>query len=124
MFWIRGVTEFFAADDDAYMVRNTNVSNAARQLATRLGITALTKDDLAMLEALHPSDLPPDTGPVSWLFDDDRAAGASTAFVGLDTKLKPLLDYRSFNYWLYDEYRNPRAARRATPRLRQRARPA
>jgi hypothetical protein len=106
MFWIRGVIDFFAADD-AYMVRNTNVSEAARQLATRLGITALTMDDLARLEALHPSDLPLDAGPVSWLFDEDRAAGASGAFVGLDKKLKPLLDYRNFNYWLYDEYRNP-----------------
>ncbi|PMR62160.1 hypothetical protein C1A38_05350 [Verrucosispora sp. ts21] len=106
MFWIRGVTEFFAADD-AYMVRDSNVTDAARQLASRLGITALTKDDLSRLEALHPSDLPLGNGPVSWLFDSDRAVGASAAFVGLDKRLKPLLDYRNFNYWLYDEYRNP-----------------
>lgn len=45
MFWVRGVADFFASDD-AYMVREAVVTEAARQLATRLGITALTSDDL------------------------------------------------------------------------------
>lgn len=106
MFWVRGVADFFAADD-AYMVRDSVVSDAARQLTTRLGITALTSEDLGRLEALHPCELPLDAEPLSRLFDQTNAAKVLAAFTGLDGKLKPLLDYRDFGYWLYDEYRNP-----------------
>lgn len=106
MFWVRGVADFFAADD-AYMVRDSVVSDAARQLTTRLGITALTSDDLSQLEALHPCELPLDIEPLSLLFDRSSAAKVLAAFTGLDRRLKPLLDYRDFGYWLYDEYRNP-----------------
>lgn len=106
MFWIRGVADFFAADD-AYMVRDTTVTEAARQLTTRLRITALTSQDLTALEALHPCDLPLDKAPLSLLFDRPSAEQALHAFNGLDGRLDPLLDYRSFGYWLYDEHRNP-----------------
>ncbi|MGQ5263294.1 hypothetical protein ACTWLT_21415 [Micromonospora sp. ZYX-F-536] len=106
MFWVRGVADFFAADD-AYMVRDSVVTDAARQLTTKLGITALTSEDLGKLEALHPRDLPLDVSPLARLFDQDSAAKVLAAFTGLDGRLKPLLDYREFGYWLYDEYRNP-----------------
>ncbi|MFI5560709.1 hypothetical protein ACIA2T_15650 [Amycolatopsis japonica] len=105
MFWVRGVGDFFAADD-AYMVRDSIVTDAARQLAIRLGITTLTSADLSRLEELHPCDIPLDTAPISQLFDVSRAASVLAAFNGLDGKLKPLLDYREFGYWLYDEHRN------------------
>lgn len=106
MFWVRGVADFFAADD-AYMVRETVVTEAARQLATRLGITALTSDDLGRLESLHPCDLPLNSEPLSLLFDRPSAARILAAFNDLDGRLRPLLEYRDFGYWLYDEYRNP-----------------
>ncbi|MEU4811896.1 hypothetical protein AB0H20_22055 [Nocardia fluminea] len=105
MFWVRGVGDFFAADD-AYMVRDTVVSDAARQLATRLQITTLNSADLSRLEELHPCDISLDTAPISYLFDLDSAAAVLAAFNGLDRRLKPLLEYREFGYWLYDEYRN------------------
>lgn len=105
MFWVRGVADFFAADD-AYMVRETVVSDAARQLTTKLGIVALTSDDLSRLETLHPCELALDDPPVSWLFDRASAAKVLAAFTGLDHRLKPLLDYRDFDYWLFDEHRN------------------
>jgi hypothetical protein len=89
------------------MVRETVVTEAARQLATRLGITALTSDDLARLEALHPCDLALDAEPLSLLFDQPSAARVLAAFNDLDARLKPLLEYRDFGYWLYDEHRNP-----------------
>jgi hypothetical protein len=105
MFWVRGVADFFAADE-AYMVRETVVTDAARQLTTRLGITALTSDDLGRLEELHPCELALDVPPVSWLFDRSTAAQVLAAFTGLDSRLKPLLTYRDFDYWLFEEYRN------------------
>ncbi|WP_146247402.1 hypothetical protein [Micromonospora arborensis] len=106
MFWVRGVADFFAADD-AYMVRDTVVSDAARQLSSRLRITALTSKDLSQLEGIHPSDLALDVAPLSCLFDKESAAKVLAAFDGLGEKLKPLLNYRDFNYWLYEEHRNP-----------------
>lgn len=105
MFWVRGVADFFAADE-AYMVRESVVTDAARQLSTRLAITALTSEDLGRLEALHPSELSLDVEPVSWLFDRSSAAQVLGAFTDLDRRLKPLLDYRDFDYWLFDDYRN------------------
>lgn len=106
MFWVRGVADFFAADD-AYMVRETTVTEAARQLTTRLRITALTSDDLALLESLHPCDLPLDAEPLSLLFNRSGVEHALSAFLDLDRRLKSLLDYRDFGYWLYEEHRNP-----------------
>lgn len=106
MFWVRGVADFFAADE-AYMVRDTVMSDAARQLSTRLGVTALTSEDLTILEALYPVKLGLDSAPLSRLFDKTSAAKVLAAFNGLDKRLKPLLDYREFGYWLNDEYRNP-----------------
>ncbi|MEU7829488.1 hypothetical protein [Nonomuraea sp. NPDC049129] len=105
MFWVRGVGDFFAADD-AYMVRDSVVTDAARQLATRLGITTLTSAELSRLEELHSCDIPLDAAPISHLFEVSSAANVLAAFTGLDKKLKPLLDYREFGYWLYDEHRN------------------
>lgn len=106
MFWVRGVADFFAADD-AYMLRSTVVTDGARQLATRLGITALTRDDLARMEDLHCSGDAPVADPWARLFDAASAAQVLHAFDGLDAKLKPLLDYRGFTYWVIDDYRNP-----------------
>jgi len=106
MFWIRGVADFFNADA-AYMVRESEVSDAARQLATRLGISALTGPDVLTLEGLHQSHLPLSEEPYSWLFDHDHAASVLAAFNKLDKKLKPLLEYRQFDYWIYEEHRNP-----------------
>ncbi|MFL6124271.1 hypothetical protein [Actinophytocola sp.] len=105
VFWVRGVGDFFDADD-AYMVRESVVTDAARQLATRLGVTTLTSADLSRLEDFHPCEVPLDATPMSYLFDVSSAATVLAAFTGLDKKLKPLLDYREFGYWLYDEYRN------------------
>jgi hypothetical protein len=105
VFWVRGVGDFFAADD-AYMVRESVVTDAARQLPTRLGVTTLTSADLRRLEDFHLSDVSLDTAPISHLFDVSSAARLLAAFNGLDKKLKPLLDYREFGYWLYDEHRN------------------
>jgi hypothetical protein len=106
MFWIRGVADFFSADT-AFMVREHQVSEAARQLVARLGIAALTSEDLGRLEQVHPSSLPLDQEPLSWLFERGRAASTLSAFTDLDRKLRRLLDYRQFDYWVNEEHRNP-----------------
>jgi hypothetical protein len=106
MFWVRGVADFFAADD-AYMLRSAVVSDGARQLATRLGITALARDDLARMEDLHCSGDATVAAPWDRLFDATSASQVLHSFDSLDAKLKPLLEYRDFTYWVIDDYRNP-----------------
>ena len=49
MFWVRGVADLFGADH-AYLVREHDVTDAARQLSARLGITVLPSEDLARLQ--------------------------------------------------------------------------
>jgi hypothetical protein len=104
MFWVRGVADLFGADH-AYLVREHDVSDAARQLSSRLGITVLPTDDLARLQAFHPG--PAADGPPSVLFDRKAVERHLAAFDALDRRLRRLLDYRQFDYWVYEPHRNP-----------------
>ena len=105
MFWVRGVSDFFAADE-AWMVRTGGVTAASRQLADRLGISVLEPSDLNHLEEYHPSQLPLDAGPLALLFDEQSVAAAMKALTSLDKKLDKLVEYRQFDYWVFDEHRN------------------
>jgi hypothetical protein len=105
MFWIRGVADFFQADE-AWMVRSAGVTAAARQLSGRLRISVLEPTDLARLEEYHPTDLPLSEPGLSFLFSEEAVARYMKAFTVLDKKLDKLLEYRQFDYWVYDEHRN------------------
>ena len=105
MFWVRGVSDFFAADD-AWMVRTGGVTAASRQLAARLGISVIEPTDLARLEEFHPTDLELYKGPLALLFDEERVTAVLKAMTSVDRKLEPLVEYRQFDYWVYEEHRN------------------
>ncbi|UQA93772.1 hypothetical protein [Streptomyces halobius] len=105
MFWVRGVADFFAADA-AYMVREKDLSNAARQLTSRLKISALNSVEVTSLEKLHPCDLALDAEPLAWLFQPDKATTVLRSFGELDKRLKPLVEYREFTYWITEQHRN------------------
>ena len=105
MFWIRGVADFFKAND-AWMVRSGGVTAAARQLSGRLGISVLEPTDLEMLESHHPTDLRLDEGPLAPLFETASVDRYMKAFTTLDKRLDKLVEYRQFDYWVYDEHRN------------------
>jgi hypothetical protein len=105
MFWIRGVSDFFRADD-AWMVRDKSVTAASRQLADRLHISVLEPADLEKLREFHPTALDLETGPLSVLFDETSLSSYLKAFTTIDKKLDKLLEYRQFDYWVMDEYRN------------------
>lgn len=105
MFWVRGLQDFFAADD-ALVVRERPISRDARQLAHRLGLTALTGAEVATLEALHPSEVPLDESPLSFLFDSKYMARVMQRSVGLDSRLDPLIEYKQLDYWVYPEHQN------------------
>jgi hypothetical protein len=106
MFWIRGVADLFGADH-AYLVREQEVTDGSRQLAARLGITVLPTDDLQRLQGHHGPSLTDPSSALSILFDRKAVAEHLAAFNDLDRKLKGLLEYRQFDYWVYEEHRNP-----------------
>ncbi|MFH8252906.1 hypothetical protein ACH3VR_21245 [Microbacterium sp. B2969] len=105
MFWIRGLSEFFSTTS-AYMVREREISRGGRQLATRLRITALTSAEVTALETLHPTVLPVDHLPLAHLFDRAHVATVKERWAEQDRKLKSLLEYREFDYWIYDRHLN------------------
>lgn len=106
MFWVRGLVDFFGAGS-AYVVRDREISSGARQLAARLHLTALTGSEVAALEQLHPSPLPLEEEPLSNLFSEKHVAAVLQRYAEQDKKLKSLLEYRQFDYWVYDEHLNP-----------------
>lgn len=106
IFWLRGVADFFTAED-AWVVHEHPPPDAARQLAGRLGIAVLTSDDLTALEEFHPTALPLAHPAVARLFDRQKVGDYLTAFTGLDKRLKPLLEYRQFDFFVYEPRRNP-----------------
>lgn len=105
MFWVRGVSDFFDADD-AWMVRSGGVTAASRQLAGRLRISVLEPTDLARLEEYHPTPLDLTSGPLSLLFDEKHVAQYMKNLTEQEKKLAPLIEYRQFDYWVYEEHRN------------------
>ena len=105
MFWVRGVADLFGADG-AMLVREHEVLDSTRQLSERLGITVLPSPDLAHMQTLHGPPVP-EGSPLAILFDKDAADAHLKAYTNLDRRLKPLVDYRSFDYWVYDDHRNP-----------------
>jgi hypothetical protein len=106
MFWVRGLVDFFGASS-AYVVRDREITSGARQLAARLNLTALTGLEVAALEQLHPSTLPLEEEPLANLFSQKHVAAVLQRYAEQDKKLKSLLEYRQFDYWIYDEHLNP-----------------
>lgn len=104
MFWIRGVADFFSADD-AFMVRSEDVTAASRQLAARLRVGVLTSDDLAAVES-HYDEATTPPSEIGFLFDGDSIATYRQSLARLDRRLQPLREYQEFDFWVYEEHRN------------------
>lgn len=106
MFWVRGVGDFFSADA-SFMLRSGDLPAPARQLASRLAITAWSSEELSLLEQFHPSPLPFDVEPLCWMFDRERVSASNSAFGDLHKRLKALNAYRQYSYWAHDAHRAP-----------------
>ncbi len=105
MFWVRGLVELFGADT-AIMVRDQAISADAQQLASRLDISAFTETDIAQLEASIQSPLPVNAGPLSGLFEAGQVEATMKRYIGMDRRLKSLLDFRQFQYWVHEDHLN------------------
>lgn len=104
MFWARGVADLFGADE-VMLVREHDVIDATRQLADRLGITVLPTAELAKLQEVH-GDIVTSHQWLEILFDEEYVSKYLSAFDRLDKSLRPLLEYREFDFWVYEPRRN------------------
>jgi hypothetical protein len=102
LFWLAGIRDLFGAED-VYAVRDRNISQETRQVASRLKVTALTAEEVLSLEGLMSAE--PEMRPVRVLFEPRFLAAVGTRLTELDPKLDALLKYRQFGYWIDDEYR-------------------
>lgn len=105
MFWLRGLADFFDSHD-AWMVRSQSASAASRQLAGRLGISVLDPSDLGRLREFHVTTIPLESEPMRHLFDAEQVATYLHSFTTLDKRLRTLVEYRQFDYWVLEPYRN------------------
>jgi hypothetical protein len=105
MFWVRGVADFVKASD-AYLVRAQDVPSAVRTLSDRLGVGVLTPNDLTAMENAFPGGVDLETGPLSCLFNVSTVGIHLDANSGADRKLRKLIEYLEFDYWVYDPHRN------------------
>jgi hypothetical protein len=58
------------------------------------------------MQTLHGSPAIEGGSPLALLFDRTAVARNLSAFTGLDRRLQPLLEYRQFDYWVYEHHRN------------------
>ena len=69
-------------------------------------ITVPPSGNLATMQTLHGSPAIEAGSPLALLFDRTAVARNLSAFTGLDRRLQPLLEYRQFDYWVYEHHRN------------------
>lgn len=105
MFWLKGVAHFFESDT-AYLVRQTEPTRAARQLANRLKISIVTSADFQALEEYHPLDERINWKTIESFFTLKFATRSSAFNNGLDKRLAKLVEYCKFDFWGYEQYRN------------------
>jgi hypothetical protein len=83
------------------------MQHRARQLSAKLGVTVLHSSDIARFQSQYEDPAAEAGKPLARLFNEEDVAAHLGSFVNLNKKLKPLLDYRQFDYWVYEAHRNP-----------------
>jgi len=101
LFWLRGVMDLIGANQ-AFLVRDENLSSAARQLALRLGITALGSDDRAVLLA----EVGGNGGDVPASMTKEGIERQALVLRSAPRELERLTRYRDTGYWLSRGHRN------------------
>ena len=104
MFWLKGVAHFFRSDT-AYLVRESDPTRAARQLANRLDISIVTSSDFHTLEEFYPRDSRVQWAELEKYFTLEFAHRSSANSVGMDRRLNKLVEFCKYDFWGYENYR-------------------
>lgn len=102
LFWLRGVMDVVGADQ-GFLVREEPLSGAARQLAFRLGITAMAPEDRAVLLAETGAE---DSGRPAAHLSPESGARRDQLYQSVPKSLERLMRYRETGYWLAPGHRN------------------
>lgn len=109
LFWLRGLMDLFGADE-AYLLK-AEIHEHGRLLAPKLGIRAMTSDDLAVIERMaDTSAVHPVIGAVAAyektaaLWKLDVAKGST--LTATQRILKQAYAYLNYRFWFIEEHRN------------------
>jgi len=104
LFWLRGVLDFFGADDGYLVVHYDDIRRQAlRELAERLRLGILTSTDFEALLSAHGEDA---ARADRILFDRATIAAGDQLLMTLDKKLNRLQDYALRVFWQQPLHRN------------------
>lgn len=104
LFWLRGVLDFFGADDGYLVIHYKNIRRQAlRELAERLRLGILTSDDFETLLAAHGEDK---SHHDQILFERSTIAAGDELLATLDKRLTRLADYTLRVFWQQPLHRN------------------
>jgi len=104
-FWLRGVADLFHADM-AWLVRDQKVTAAARQLAARLRIGVMNRDDLNLQLTVDNHVHIPQHSAYNRLFNAADIAQQRQRMSTGDRRLIPLRDYLRYDYWVEEPSSN------------------
>jgi hypothetical protein len=104
-FWLRGLADFFGADM-AWLVREEKVTAAARQLATRLEIGVMNREDLQLQLTIDRNFAIPMHSAYERLFTPADISQQRQRMSAIDRRLSPLVDYLHYDYWVEDSSSN------------------
>lgn len=100
-FWLRGVADYVDADN-AWMVRESKVSEAARQLASSLDLGVLTSEDLRVLASIDQYEPVPKHEAYNRLFSAESMALHRQRMGDLPSGLKRLDQFLRYDFWAVD----------------------
>lgn len=103
LFWVRGVMDLIGARQ-AFLVREERLSGAARQLALRLGINALSPEDRTVL--LAEAGVSGSDAPLPAFLTEAGNARRDQVLKATPRELDRLMRYRDTGYWLAQGHRN------------------
>jgi hypothetical protein len=102
VFWLRGVADLFGAHA-GYLTREEALPPSSRQLALRLGLTALDPMDRKLLL----DELPESRLPVQGTFLTEEAFGRwQSLLAGAPKAIERLERFRRTGYWIVPRHRN------------------
>lgn len=104
MFWLAGIVELFEPDQ-AWLVREKGITEAARVLAARLRLGTMSKADLDILLRIHGAGNS-EHQAIRRLFDRSATEDYQSKLSTLDRKLRPLQDALRYDAWMVEPYRN------------------
>jgi len=104
MFWLAGIVDLFHPDQ-AWLVRERGITEAARVLAARLHLGTMSSDELEVMLRIHAGDAS-EHQAIRRLFDRTATVEYQNKLSNLDRRLRPLQESLRYDAWMVEPYQN------------------